>query len=286
MPVQPQPTVRLRRLGIELRRMRETAGLTLEQAGARLERTPSSLSKIETGRVNVRPRDLRVILDLYGLTDDKTREALLALARDGRQQGWWQRYRDVLASSYLDFFSVEAEAASVRTFETLLVPGLLQTAEYASTVITAVPPPPGTTRDVEQLVAVRMARQEVLAKPNPVHLWAILSEGVLRQQIGGLDVMQAQLHKLVEIADQDHITLQVLPDNAGAHAGVDGPFTILEVPEPSDLKIVFVEHLTSSLCLEDNDDIRRYTLVFDHLRACALAPHDSLAMITQVARTR
>jgi len=286
MATGPTPTVRLRKLGIELRKLREAGGLTLEQAGGRLERTPSSLSKIETGRVNVRPRDLRVILDQYGLTDQRTVEALLALARDGRRQGWWQPYRDVMSSSYLDFFSLEADAASIQTFETLLIPGLLQTEDYSRAVIAAVPPAPGKSRNVDQLVTVRIARQEALTKPNPVHLWAILSEAVLRQEIGGRSVMRDQLKRLLEAGQRDHITVQILPYAFGAHASLDGPFTLLEVSEPTDLRIVLVEYLTSALYLEQDEDVRRYTVVFDHLRASALAPKDSLALIADAAEER
>jgi transcriptional regulator with XRE-family HTH domain len=280
MPDLPSPTVRLRRLGLHLRRLREQAGLTLDEASARMERSLSSLSKIENGRVRIPPRDLRVILDAYGL-EGRTREALLTLARDARKRGWWQQYGDALGPAYLDYISLEADAVAARTFETILVPGLLQTEDYARQIIGAVPPVPGTSHDVDQFVTVRMARQQVLDRSEPLHLWAIIGEAALRHVIGDRQIMCAQLQRLKDVAVLDHITIQVLPFTAGTHAGVDGPFTILEFPEFGDLDVVHVGNLTGALYMENEDEVRRYNLVYDYLRASALPSAESLTLIDQ-----
>ncbi|MEV6983129.1 helix-turn-helix transcriptional regulator [Sphaerisporangium sp. NPDC051017] len=274
-------TVRLRRLGAQLRRLREAQGLTLEEAGERMERSLSSLSKIETGRVAVRVRDLRVILDFYQVSDEKQYEWLIGLARDARKRGWWQQYDDVLSAAYQDFISLESDAAAVRTFETILIPGLLQTVDYARAVIEAVPAP-RSRQDIGQLAKVRVERQEVLAREVPLQLWAIVDEAALHRHIGGRDTMRGQLHRLVEAARMEHVTLQVLPYTAGAHAGINGPFTILEFAEKSEPDVVLVENLTSGLYLEQEVDTRRFDQAFDHLRASALPIADSISLIERV----
>lgn len=276
-------TVRLRRLGMRLRKLREDSDMTLEEAGELLERTPSSISKIETARVAVRVRDLRVILDAYGASDERQRESLLGLARDARKQGWWQRYGDILSAAYQDFISLEADATAIRTFETILIPGLLQTADYTRALYRA-SPGPRSCEDIDQLVAVRTERQEVLTRADPLHLWAIVCQGALYSHVGGSDTMRVQLRQLLQAAHMDNVTLQVLPFAAGAHAGVNGPFTVLEFPQFSDLDVVLVENLTSGLYLEREEEIRRYNLVFNHLRASALPEADSVALIEQVAK--
>ncbi|WP_326828844.1 helix-turn-helix domain-containing protein [Streptosporangium sp. NBC_01810] len=280
----PTPTVRLRRLGATLRRLREAANLTLEEAGAQLERSLSSLSKIENGRVRIPPRDLRVILDFYGVNEEPAREALLLLSRDARKRGWWQRYGDVLSPSYLDFISLEADAAEICTFETGLVPGLLQTQDYARAVIAAVPDTDGAARDVDQLLAVRMARQEVLSRDHPLTLWAIVDEALLHRHIGGREVMRSQLQHLVQVGGSSHVTLQVLPYAVGAHAGINGPFTILEFPEIADLDVVLLESQTSGLYLEQAEEVRRYRTIFNHLRASAKSAAASRVMIEDIAK--
>jgi transcriptional regulator with XRE-family HTH domain len=185
------PTVRLRRLGAELKRIREDAGLSLDAAGVRLGRSASSLSKIENGRVVLPRRDLTYILDCYDVTDEPLREMLYALARDGRKKGWWRRYADTLSPAAQDYMSLEADAAAVRTFQPLVVPGLLQSESYARAVIEAgIPLGP---RNVDRLLSIRMARQALLSAPSPPQIWLIIWEAVLRHTIGGRGVMAEQL---------------------------------------------------------------------------------------------
>jgi transcriptional regulator with XRE-family HTH domain len=277
------PTVRSRRLGRALRRFREERSLTLEEAGALMERSVSSLSKIENGRVRLPVRDVRVMLDVYGLTSERARDGLLDLARDSHKRGWWQGYGDVLSWAYLDFISLEADAAAIRNFEIILIPGLLQTAQYARAVIDALPTSCGR-QDIDQLVDVRIKRQQVLHRHNPLRLWAILDEAALHRHFGGRETMRAQLLNLLDVARMENVTLQILPFEAGAYPGVDGAFTILEFPDLAELDVVLVENLTSGLYLEEDEEILRYSVVFDHLRASALPVADSWTLIERVAK--
>lgn len=282
MPVDPNPTMRRRRLGAELHRLREAAGLTAEEVAAHIENHPSKISRIEHGRSGLRQRDLRDILDLFGVTDERRRNSLLSLARNSNEKGWWHQHKDVLTSAYSDLIDLESDAAGMLSFEALLVPGLLQTADYARAVAGAVPVL--APRDVEEFVSVRMARQEVLTKPEPLELWMILTEAALRQPMGGREVMRTQLRHLTEAAQKDNVTLQVLPYAVGAHAGINGPFTVLEFPELTDQDVVLVENLASSLYLEEEQEIRWYKLVFNHLRMTALPAADSVELINQVTK--
>lgn len=280
MPDASHPTLRVRRLGMHLRHLREQAGLTLEEASARMERSLSSLSKIETGKNIVRARDLRVILDIYGVEDDRLRETLFALLGDARKRGWWQEYSGVLSASSQDFLSLEAGAGAIRVFETILIPGLLQTEDYARAIIQASPLMP--SHAAEDFIAVRKARQSIFARTQPVQLWAIVAEAALWQEVGGRDVMRAQLRRLAEVSQFDGVTLQVLPYSAGAHAGVDGPFIVLEFPEYDNWNLVYVGNLAGNLYLEQEGDIHRFNMVFDHLRASAHSATDSIALLERV----
>ncbi len=283
MPARRRPTVRLRKLGTELHRLRESAGMTLQEASELLERSVASISNIENGQVRIPVRDLRVILDAYGVTEERKREGLLALARDGNKKGWWQSYSDVLSDVYADLISLEAEVASVRTFEMGLVPGLLQTEDYTRAVFQANRLTAGS-QDIERLVGVRMARQRVLTREeSPLRLWAVVGEAALRQRLGGPKVLRAQLHRLVEVAELDNVTVQVLPFTAEVHPSVEGAFTILTFPEPTDLDVVHLESLTSSLYVEHEADVGRYSLAFEHLQAAALDTVDSRRLIRDMA---
>lgn len=282
MPVDPNPTVRRRQLGVELRRLRENVGLTCEEVGARLECHASKISRIENGRSGVRPRDLRDMLDWYGVTDERDRGSLLALARDGRKKGWWHTYGDVISDRYADFIGLEDDATAIRTYETQLVSGLLQTEEYARAV-TRYAPGRETFDEIETYVAVRMARQQRLTDEEPLHLWAVLGETVLRQQVGGPEVMRKQLHKLLQTATLSNVDLQVLPYSAGEHAGMDGSFAIMGFPERAARDVVYLENLTSGLYVEQEEEVSQYALAFDRLRAAALSPRDSATLISAIS---
>jgi hypothetical protein len=203
------------------------------------------------------------------------------LAGEDDRGGWWHAYREVLPSAYRDFITLETDARRARTLETTVVPGLLQTPAYARELTRSVLPqlaPP----QVEALVAVRMARQAVLRADPPLELWAVLDEALLRRGVGGPEVMAAQLRHLVEIGSLPHVRLQVLPFSAGGHIGVTGPFVIFSFPRIADLDVVVLDHLTSSLHLDREEDIRAYTAAFDRLCAHALPYDDSLTLISRI----
>jgi transcriptional regulator with XRE-family HTH domain len=278
MPRGNSPTVRRRRLASELRRLREAAGLTIDEVGEKLECSASKISRIETGHVGVTPRDVRDMLELYPIDDDQ-REALVQLAREARKKGWWQAYNEVFTGA---FVGLESDASSLHAHQALLVPGLLQTENYARAVIRAIGPQQ-SEEEIERRVAARLARQKLLTDPQPPEYWAIIDEAVLHRTVGGPEIMGAQLHHLIEAAELPHVTLQVVPFSAGAHAGMEGPFLILGFPEQADPDVVYVENTTAVSYLEEPSDVRRYTLMFDHLRASALNPGDTLRMIKEAA---
>lgn len=268
------PTIRRRRLASELRRLREAADLTIDEVGEKLECSASKVSRIETGHVGVTPRDARDMLELYGLTGDE-REALVQLAREARKPGWWQAYKEVFTGT---FVGLEADASSLKAFQALLVPGLLQTETYARAVIRAMRPDSDES-EIQRRVAARTARQQLLADPSPPEYWAVIDEAVLHREVGGPEVMARQAQRLIEMGQLPHVTIQVVPFTAGAHPGMEGPFLILGFPEPADPEVVYVDSTSGGFFLELAPDVRRYTLMFDHLRAAALKPDDSLSLI-------
>ncbi|AWW40866.1 XRE family transcriptional regulator [Streptomyces sp. AS58] len=276
--MQHGPAVRRRKLGAELRTLRARAGLTSGDAARLVGWHQSKVSRIETGASGVKPADVRLLLDAYGVTDPQLRELLLMLAGTGGAHGrdhWWHAYRGVLPPTYRDFISLESQASAMRTLETSVVPGLLQTPEYARAVTRAAVE--GLDEDrLDALVEVRLARQDVLRAQRPLVLSAVLDEAVLHREVGGPEVMARQLERLVEAARLPQVRLQVLPFAAGAHIGITGPFVIFSFPRTSDLDVVVLDHLTSSLYLERKEDVEAYTEAFNALRVRALSPEDSL----------
>lgn len=281
MAATPSPTVRRKRLGIELRRLREQAGLTCEDVGQRLDCSGTRISRIETGRINVKPGDVRELLDIYGITGTEA-DSLVQLAREARRKGWWHTYGQVLPSWFEAYIGLEAEAVRQRDFQSMVIPGLFQTEDYARAVLRAAPNA-SSAEAVDRQVALRMERQAILNQASPPDLWVVLSESVLRVQVGGADVMRSQLRRLVDLAERANITLQVLPFTTAALVHPVSPFTILEFPESADPTVVYLEHLTGSLFLEREDEVRRYTVVFDHIRAEALGTSQSVGLIARVA---
>lgn len=273
------PTIRRRRLGAELRRRREAAGVTIERVAEQLECSASKVSRIETGHTRATPRDVRDMLAIYGVVGAECEE-LVQIAREARQKGWWHPYSTVLTGAYV---GLEAAASSVRAYEQQVVPGLLQTADYAEAMIRAARPDI-TADEVERRVRVRLGRQSLLIQDDPIDLWVVLDEAVLSRPVGGDAVMRAQLERLVEAAALPNVTLQILPFEAGAHAGMDGTFAILDFPEPSDPAVVYAENATGGLFLEKAEELRKYSFVFDHIRAAALRPEESVSVIAKLAK--
>lgn len=275
----PSPTVRRRRLAARLRELRENANLTIDEVGDRLECSASKISRIETGHVGVTPRDVRDMLEVYGVDDDE-RDALVQLAREARKKGWWHAYNEVFTGA---FVGLESDASFLHTHQALLVPGLLQTEAYTRAVIRAIRPDIGEA-DVDLRVRGRLSRQRLLTEePNPPEYWAVLDQAVVERVVGGPEIMREQLKRLVELASLPHVTLQVVPFSAGAHAGMEAPFLILGFPEQADPDVVYVEYSTSGVYLEQPEDVHRYTLIFDHLRAAALKPDDTVELVDRTA---
>jgi transcriptional regulator with XRE-family HTH domain len=277
----PSPTVRRKRLGIELRRLREQAELTCEDVGQRLECSGTRISRMETGRISVRPGDVRELLEVYRVTGAEA-DSLVQLAREARRKGWWHTYARVLPHWFEAYIGLESEAVRLRDFQPLVMPGLLQTEDYARAVLRAAPHA-GSSAEIDRQVALRMERQKILSQDCPPHLWVVLSESVLRVHVGGPAVMRAQLHWLAEVAGQPNLTLQVLPFTTTAHVHPISPFTMLEFPDAADPAVVYLEHLTGSLFLDNEDDVRRYRVIFDHLCAEALSTSQTAGLIARLA---
>jgi transcriptional regulator with XRE-family HTH domain len=273
------PTLRRRQLGMELRRLREAAGATIDRVAERLGCSASKISRIETGQTGATPRDVRDMLEFYDVVPEHT-DALLQIAREARQKGWWQLYGDVLTGAYV---GLEAAADRVRAYEALVVPGLLQTEDYAWAMIHAARPDIGAV-EIDKRVRVRISRQSLLTQDDPIDLWVVLDEAVLRRPVGGTKVMRRQLDHMVTMAELPNVTLQVLPFAAGAHAGMDGTFSILMYDDSADQNFVFAANAAGGLFLEKDEELHRYAFIFDYLRANALRPDESVSAIAKLAK--
>jgi transcriptional regulator with XRE-family HTH domain len=271
------PTGRRQRLGAELRRLREEAGLTIDRVAEALECSQSKVSRIETGQVSATPRDVRDMLKLYRV-DDARREAMVRVAREARQRGWWQKFVDV-PDGVPAYVGLETAATSIDIYMSLIVPALLQTADYAKAVIGAVRPdlPPA---EIDRRVELRLRRQALLDQERPPALRVLLDDTVVGRPVGGPEVMAAQRRRLLEDAQRPSVTLQVLPLEAGAHAGMDGPFTIFGFPAP-ERDVVALDSAADALYLESPEDLRRYRRVFERLLPAALTPEASAALIAR-----
>ncbi|WLQ32453.1 helix-turn-helix transcriptional regulator [Streptomyces castrisilvae] len=283
--MQHGPAVRRRKLGEELRSLRHASGLTSREAAGLLGWHQSKVSRIETGVSGVRPEDVQRLLDAYGMQDPKLREVLGALAGSagGGGAGWWHAYRGLIPPQYRDFISLESQARTARTLETSVVPGLLQTADYARAVTRAsldgLP-----TGQVDSLVEVRLTRQGVLRSDPPLRLSAVLDEAVLRREVGGRRVMREQLRHLARVSQLPHVRLQILPFSVGGYVSLTSPFVIFSFPTASDLDVVVLDHLTSSLYLERKEDLAAYSSAFRTLQTHALSPEHSLDLIAAIDR--
>ncbi len=276
------PALLGRQLAIELSRRREAAGLSREEVARRLEWSASTLFRIETARSHPQPRSVRELLDLYGVTEAE-RDGLLRMAREARKPGWWHTFRDVLPNPYEVYIGLESGAASIRNFEALVVPGLLQTADYAR-ALTRGGPLELDPEEVERRVEVRLERQLVLTRADRPRFWAVMDEAVIRRVVGGPATMRGQLRHLAKATEQGKTTVQVVPFGLGAHPGTHGPFVVMGFPDPAVPELVYVETFASDLYLEEPADVDRYTLAFDRLCAAALHPDESVALIERTAR--
>ena len=273
------PTVRLRRLAAELRRLRAAAGMSREQVTEQTGVNEGTLYRLETARARPQRRTLVALLDLYGVSGD-ARTGLLDIAKSADDRGWLRPYHAELPEEYAAYISFEAEARAVRNYESLFIPGLLQTEDYARAVISGTLPL-ATSTEVEQRVQARMERQARLSDTPPLGFWAILDEAAIRRMVGGSAVMRKQLAHLLEAAKQPNITLQVITFDMGAHPGMPGSFVYMGF-DAADPELVYVDTLAGDLFLEAEADLSIYASMFDHLRAIALSPTRTAGMISTV----
>ena len=257
------PSVQRLVLGGHLRRLREKAGLTTEQAADAIRGSHSKISRMEHGRVSFKERDIADLLTLYGVTGQSERAGLLALAREANTPGWWQCYSDILPHWLEPYFGLEAAASFIRTYELQFIPGLLQTEDYARAVIRL--GNAGNEEEVARRTEARISRQEIFNREEPPRKWAVIDEAALRRPIGGRTVMRAQVRHLIEMSDHPAVTLQILPFGAGGHPALGGPFTILRFAEPDLRDVVYIEQLTSALYLDKANEVDSYLEVMEQL---------------------
>jgi transcriptional regulator with XRE-family HTH domain len=279
VPEVRSPTVRRRELGALLRALRNQQGLTVEQAAEQLLCSPSKVSRMETGHGAATPRDIRDLCNLYDVADQTERDRLMTLAREGKGHGWWQPY-DLEFGIYV---GLEAEAVVISGFQSSVVPGLLQTADYARAGHEGAMPR-FSPDQIEKRIEAKLTRQRILTQDNPPRFAAVLDEAALHREIGGRSAMALQLARILEMSALPNVTVQVLPYEVGAHPAVESNFTLLELPNPTP-GVVFVEGLIGSTYLERVEDLTRYREIFDRLQAIALDQKSSADLIAKILRT-
>jgi transcriptional regulator with XRE-family HTH domain len=269
-------------LGAQLRRLREAADISAEKAGYEIRASRSKISRIETGRVGLKIRDIEDLLTLYGVTDPPERSQVLDLARQSSTPDWWTKYGDLLPGWFESYLGLESAAETIRGFQVQFVPGLFQTEDYARAV-TRLGHQAAPVEEIERRVALRLQRQELLTRPSPPQVWMIMDEAVLRRPYGGTDVMRAQLRHLLDTARLPHVTLQVVPFSHGGHAAASGSFSILRFAERDLPDIVYIEQLTSAVYLDQRPDVEHYLEVVHQLSGEAMTPAATTRFIEQVA---
>jgi hypothetical protein len=271
-------------LGPQLRRLREAAGITPDRAGYEIRASRSKISRMETGRVGFKARDVADLLTLYGVTDERVRSRFLNLAKESGRPDWWAKYSDVLPDWFESYLGLESVSSTIRTFEIQFVHGLFQTEDYARAV-TRLGHQAAPTAEIERRVGLRVTRQDLLTGANPPRIWSVMDEAVLRRPVGGSTVMRAQLHRLIEVAELPQVTLQVVPFARGGHAGASGSFTMLRFEERSLPDVVYIEQLTGAVYLEQRSDVEHYQAVMDQLSSNeALTPAATTRFIEQAAK--
>ncbi|MCC8478095.1 helix-turn-helix domain-containing protein [Streptomyces globisporus] len=275
------PTTRRRQLGADLRRLRERKGLTLEEAGALVGISKATLSRYERKEGAVKWPAVDALCREYGTTDDE-RSSLVELAKGARVQGWWRSLADPIPESMNLMLTLEDEVVSEDHYACMYVPGLLQTRAYAEAVHRA-SEMRCSDQEISHMVDIRVKRQELLERPEPPHIWAVIDEAVIRRVVGGRETMRAQLRHLLEQARRPHVTVQILPFETGAHAAAVGSFVVLGGPTP-ELDVVYVDIIGGGLFMEKPQELSRYKLAFNYLRAQALNIERSAVLLDQVGR--
>ena len=269
-------------LGSQLRRLREAADITADRAGYEIRASRSKISRMETGRVGFKVRDVSDLLTLYGVTDEQARTRFLYFARESSRPDWWTQYSDILPDWFENYLGFESASSTIRTFELQFVHGLFQTENYAQAV-TQLGHQSAPTVEIERRVGLRVKRQDLLTRANPPRIWSIMDEAVLRRPVGGPAVMRAQLHHLIEVARLPQVTLQVVPFARGGHAGAGGSFAVLRFEEQFLPDVVYIEQLTGAVYLEQRAEVEHYLEVMDQLSGEALTPVATTRFIEQVA---
>ncbi|WP_406312625.1 helix-turn-helix domain-containing protein [Streptosporangium sp. NBC_01639] len=273
------PTVRLRRLAAELRRLRQKAGLSQDDVAEKTNVNNVTLYRIETAKTKPQLRTLIALLDAYGATGEE-HDNLIVLQKEAKQRGWLHSFEADLPDQYTALISLEAEAQQAINYDSLFIPGLLQTEDYARAVIRGVLPT-APEAEVENFVTARMQRQALLENETPLRLWAIIDQAALCRIVGGEVVMRAQLDHLIRQAQRPHITVQVIPFPAGAHPGMPGSFIVLKFPL-DDPDVIYIDSMASDLFLEKEGEIQLYNDICEHLRAIALSPTDTAALLASL----
>ena len=269
------PTVLRILLGTQLRRLRESRGISAQEAARAIRGSESKISRIELGRNAVREIDIADLLNLYGITDAAEREQLLTLASQANQQGWWHRYQDVLPPWFQSYLGLEESAESIRSFDTQFVPGLLQSEEYSAAVIEL---GAYSREEADRLVYLRRERQRRFTSGG-LRLWAVIDEVALRRPVGSPELMRGQLEHLLQLSDRPGLTIQVCPFLTGASYAAPGSFSILQFATDELPDIVYVEQLTSALYLDKRADVGRYTRAMDHIKATSTTPGQTTDLI-------
>ncbi|SNS67824.1 Helix-turn-helix domain-containing protein [Actinomadura mexicana] len=264
-----------------MRRLRESRGISTEQAGYEIRGSHSKISRMELGRVGFKERDVADLLTLYEVSDPAERAPLLALAKEANTPGWWHRYGDILPGWFEVYLGLEEAASLLRTYELQFVPGLLQTEDYARAVI-RLGYSDASDEEIERRVQVRTTRQERFTSPEAPTLWAVLDEAVVRRPLGGREVMREQIRHLIEVSELPNVTLQIVPFGAGGHAAAGGPFTILRFAEPGLSDVVYLEQLTSALYLDKPTDVDTYMRAMNNLCITAERPDETSRYLTRV----
>ncbi len=277
------PTVLRILLGAQLRRLRESKRISLEEAGAVIRASHSKISRLETGRVGFKDRDIADLLTFYGVMDETERQALRNLASRANAPGWWHDYSDVLPPWFETYVGLEEAATQIRAYEVQFVPGLLQTGAYARAV-TLLGFPNAPEREIDRRVGLRLARQAVFTRPSPPNIWLVLDEAVLRRHIGGTEVIKEQIKHLIDLSARPNVTIQIVPFTAGGHAAAGGPFSILRFAEYDLPDVVYLEQLTSALYLDRHEVVDSYLMVMDRLAVEAATPANSVKTMRALYR--
>ena len=273
------PAVRRRELGVLLRELRLEHGMTVEQVAEHLLCSPGKVSRMESAFRSGTVRDVRDLCGLYGIPE-RQRDHLMLLARESKQQGWWQSYKQVHFEKYI---GLESGAASMKVYESAIIPGLLQTEAYMRAMHHAGVPVISPER-IEELIEVRLIRQRILTRPDPPSCWWIIDEAALCRPVGGPEVMRSQLEHMIELSGLPNVTLQIIPFAAGAHPAMGDKFVILEFAEPVP-GIVYTEGLVGWTYIEQPSELRRYQRVLESLLTLALGVEDSIQFITKMIRS-